>query len=179
MQAFIDFLIRNLMALWPVARINSWQQGIRVRFGIITEELGPGLHWRWPFADEVKRWPDTEITVDLPVGAITTSDGRAVAISANLSYRMVSMRTNWLAVQNCDASLVNLSLGIIATTCAGKDWPALTEDRRHVEVELVERVNAVAATWGLRIIRIHLTDLVQARQFRLIGDAPRPGLVSQ
>jgi regulator of protease activity HflC (stomatin/prohibitin superfamily) len=179
MQALIDFLVRNLMALWPIARINEWQTGFTVRCGLIHRELTPGLHWRWPFLEEVRRWPATEITVDLPVGAVTTTDGYAAAISANLSYRLVSMRTNWLAVQDSDASLVNVALGVIASECAGRSWPQLCERRRALETDLTGRVNEVAVPWGLLVTRLRLTDLVRARQYRLIGDAPRPGQVTK
>lgn len=38
MQALIDFLIRNLMALWPLARVNEWNRAILVRLGKIRRE---------------------------------------------------------------------------------------------------------------------------------------------
>ncbi|HEX8321025.1 hypothetical protein [Longimicrobium sp.] len=89
MQALIDFIIRNLMAFWPLARVNAWEIGLRVRLGHVREELRTGIHWRWPFLDEV-------------------------------------------------------------------------------------RIRAATAGWGIKVTRLHLTDLVEARQYRFHhGDSPR------
>jgi regulator of protease activity HflC (stomatin/prohibitin superfamily) len=166
MQALIDFIIRNLLQLWPIARVYSWQQGMRVRRGVIREELGPGLHWRWWFIDEVNTWPATQQALDLATASITTTDGVAVSISANVAYRMISIRLMWLHVWNTQKTLGQLVLGEIATQCAQRAWAELRDQRVTLESSLVTAINARVIPWGIEIDRVHLTDLVITRGHR-------------
>jgi regulator of protease activity HflC (stomatin/prohibitin superfamily) len=172
MQALIDFIIRNLMSLWPIVRVNEWQVGMVVRAGRIQRELPPGLHWRWWFIEEVKTWPGNEVALDLDTAAVTTSDGHAIAVSANIGYRVISLRDMWRGLWNTEASLGKLALGIIATECARQEWEYLRTQRVPLETELRATLNAQMGRWGVSIERVHLTDLVIAKPHRHYMDAP-------
>lgn len=174
MQALIDFLIRNLLAVWPVARVRSWEQGLRIRAGIAREDLPPGLHWRWPFVDEVRTWPANDIGLDLSTAAITTRDGVACAVSANCVYRMRSIRAMHLRLWNTETTLRQIAAGVMASTCAGKAWASLQADRPALEAEIREAVNGALAEAGVEVLRLHLTDLVVVRPHRHYLDGARP-----
>jgi regulator of protease activity HflC (stomatin/prohibitin superfamily) len=166
MQALIDFLIRNLLALWPVARVYSWQHAFRVRNGVAAEELSPGLHWRWWFVDEVRTWPSTQQALDLATASITTTDGYSISISANMAFRVTSIRAMWLNVWNTTATLSQRAIGEIASLCARESWDSLRSDRSALERNLVDALNALAGDWGIEILQVRLTDLVITRGHR-------------
>lgn len=170
MQALVDFIVRNLMALWPVALVKEWELAIMLRSGRINRSLGPGLHWRWWFIEEKKAWPGQEIVIDLPVGSCTSADGRTLTISANLGYKVTDYTTYLRSVWNGEASLKATAIGFLTSTVAGKEWAALATDRKGLEAELRDSLGAVVAPWGVAITRVYLTDLVEARQYRLFGD---------
>lgn len=166
MQALIDFLIRNLLALWPIARVHEWKQGLLVRNGRIRRELPPGLHWRWWFIEEVLTWPANTIAQDLETAAVTTTDGTSVAISANYAYRMLSIAKMYRGVWNTEPTLNRLILGCIATHCAQEAWDYLQHNRADLEARLVVAVNAKVTHWGVVVDTINLTDLVRVRPYR-------------
>lgn len=166
MQALIDFLVRNALKFWPLARVYSWQQGLLVRAGLIVRECPPGLSWRWPFLDEVLTWPSTEQSYDLETAAITTTDGEAVALSANLALRLTSIRQLYETVWNTEATIRRLALGEIASYCAQQAWPALQGERAALEATILARLNAQCRAWGFVVTRVRLTDLVRARPHR-------------
>lgn len=170
MQALIDFLIRNLLALWPIARVYSWQQGMLVRSGIVMRELPPGLHWRWWFVDEVKVWPANQMALDLDTASITTADRVVVSVSANIAYRITSIRQMFLMVWNVDRTLGQLALGEIATRCAQQTAATLFDDRAGLERLLTEALNGRTQPWGITVDRVHLTDLVITRGHRFYVD---------
>lgn len=172
MQALIDFIVRNLLALWPIARVYDWQQAMIVRGGRIRRELSPGLHWRWLFLEEVKVWPSTECVVDLKTGAITTIDDVAVVLSANVGYRLESIRKAWATVWNLEESLRAVAIGRLSSYAAALEWADLTGDRAELERQMLDDLNAAIAEWGLKVTRVHLTDCVKARQHRLFMDVP-------
>lgn len=171
MQALINFIIANLKAIWPVSRVYDWERGLLIRGGIIRRELEPGLHLRWSILEEVYRANCNEQTVHLPTASITTSDGKSVAVSANIAYRVLSPRTLWKAVTNIERSLTNVALGFLSTECTKRSWQDLTQRRGEVQAELVTYMSKQLEVWGVEVTRLYITDLVEARHYRLFGDA--------
>lgn len=173
MQALIDFIVRNLLALWPIARVYDWQEAMRVRNGRIKEELSPGLHWRWWFIDEVKVWPGNEVGLDLAAGSVTTSDGQAISVSANVSYRCVSIAKMYRALWNHESTLKLVAIGHIASECATMTWAQLRE-RRNLEASLLVSLNATMNVRGIEVISIRLTDCVPSHAQHLYHDGKVP-----
>jgi regulator of protease activity HflC (stomatin/prohibitin superfamily) len=170
MQALVDFIVRNLMALWPVALVKEWEIAVMMRNGRIHRSLGTGLHWRWLFIEECKTWPSQEIVIDLPVGSCTTADGHTLTVSANLGYKVADYTTYLRSVWNGEASIKATAIGFLTSTVAGKDWQVMATDRKGFERELCASLGHVVAPWGVEVTRVYLTDLVEAKQYRLFGD---------
>lgn len=167
MQALIDFIIRNLLALWPIAQVYEWECGMMVRRGKIQRVLSPGLHWRWWFIDEKRTWAATECVISLPTGAVTTADGESIAIDGNLGYRLHDIVMSWRTCWNMDASVKALAQGVICSHLATRTWPELQGDaRKTVEAHLVTLLNEQTAVWGIEVSRVHLVACVRARQHR-------------
>lgn len=170
MQALINFIMTNLRALWPIARVYQWNLGILVRCGRIVRELRPGIHWRWWFIDEVYQETATEITVELKSGSITTRDGRTVGVGANLSYRIVNACRLWGRVFGFRESVKNLALGYLTAACLSRRWQELTDERDDLQAKLLETLRGDVSDWGVEITRLQLTHLVEAPAFQLLGD---------
>lgn len=159
MQAFIDFLIKNLLKLWPIARVDQWETGIRVRAGIIKETLKPGLHWRWLFIEEVLTWWSTEMSCALATGCVTCASGESVIVSANIRYRVVDYAMSKRTIFDLQATLKRNLIGMICTEVAGRDWSTLAGNRAQLGRALMKSVGETAATWGLLVTAIDITDL--------------------
>ena len=170
MQALIDFIVRNIMALWPIEVVESWEIGLRVRLGIVREELAPGVHWRWWFIDNIITQPSTETVADLQTFSITTTDNKPATLSASLAYRVFSPKSLWLKVNDQDDSIHNLALGKLASICSGMSWKELKSDRQKTEKRLTKVLAKETEEWGVKITRVYLTDCVQAKQMRLFTE---------
>ena len=172
MQALLNFVITKWKALWPISRVYSWHIGLLIRGGIVKRELEPGLHVRWPILDEVYSETRAEQTIDLPTVAVTTSCGRSVAASANLAYRIFSPKLLWLKVSKFERSVTNLTLGFLADELTKRSWQDLTLRRPDVQAELAAHMSKQLEEWGVEVTRVFITDLVEARHYRLFGDTP-------
>lgn len=170
MQYLLDFIVRNIMAFWPIARVYTWQQGLRVRNGQVKEILYPGLHWRWWFIDEIFKQTSTEQTLDLPACSITTTDGVPIVLSANIAWRVVDVKTQWSTVWSIDVSLAKLMHGLVAQFCSGKSIAELSTNRAALQVYLAQQLTEQGQQWGTEVTRVHVTDFVRARQIKLFGD---------
>jgi regulator of protease activity HflC (stomatin/prohibitin superfamily) len=170
-QALIDFIIRNLMALWPIARVDAWENGVIVRNGRIIRTLKPGIHWRWWFIEQVKTAWSTELTIDLPNASIMTTDGESIIVSANIAYIIESIEKLWTTLSNSTDTIKNVSLGFLASECAKRSWTELTQDRDALQSEFTKHLQEITSPWGLKMTRVYITDLVPVRQYRLFGEA--------
>lgn len=171
MQALIDFIIRNLLAVWPIVQVDEWQAGMMVRKGRIHRPLGPGLHWRWLFIEKRIQWPRSEVVISLPTSSITTADGKAIALDANIGYRLVDIIRCWRNVWNLERSIAAAAAGIMCTELATRVWADLQGPRRSErERELRVAFSAMAETFGVEIVRVHLVACVEARQHRHFVD---------
>lgn len=171
MQALIDFIVGNIMEFWPFARVYDWECAMLVRLGKIKRELGAGIHWRWPFIDEVEKDERTEQTIDLGTCAITTKDGVSAAISANVSYKIVDLCRMWQRVTDFDDSLANLLLGLLAHYASRYTWDQLQNGRGRIERFMVRKLSAQTREWGVEITKFNLTDYVKARPYKLFVDS--------
>ena len=149
MQQLLQYILERLMALWPLSVINEWRQGILVRGGKIVKELSPGIHWRWPFLDAVLTFPRTECVIDLGTAAVETRDGIAVAVSANVAYRVRSVAQVWRSVWDMDDSLSRLAIGRIASHIGGIRASAMKTKRNLLEAALVSDLGEATAEWGV------------------------------
>jgi hypothetical protein len=159
MQALVDFIVRNLMALWPIAMVEEWEIAVMMRNGRIHRTLGTGLHWRWLFIEECKTWPSQEIVIDLPVGSCTTADGHTLTVSANLGYKVADYTTYLRSVWNGEASIKATAIGFLTSTVAGKDWQVMATDRKGFERELCARFPAARIN-GRGVARLWNTSSV-------------------
>lgn len=167
MQQLIQFLLDRLLMLWPIARVGEWQLAMLVRGGHIVRELAPGLCWRIPLLDQVMTYPATEISIDLDAATVETADGIAYTVSANISYRMVSMARNWRTVWNLDVSLGRVALGRLASFVSTVQSADLSSGRARIEAQLLADLAGELAVWGIVVTRMHLTDCVRGRVSRL------------
>jgi len=171
MQALIDFIIRNLLALWPIAQVDEWKCAMMVRNGKIHRPLPPGLHWRWWFIEKKIDYPKTEVVLSLATCSITTSDGKAIAVDANLGYRLVDLATNYRTIWNAELTLKAMAAGVICSDLAQRPWLELQgTHRRDREADLLSTLRSATAQFGIEIVRVHLVACVEARQHRHFVD---------
>jgi regulator of protease activity HflC (stomatin/prohibitin superfamily) len=158
------------MALWPIARVDTWEQGVVLRNGRIIRKLQPGIHWRWWFIEEVRTAWRTELTVDLPNASVTTTDGTSIIVSANIAYKIIDMKMLFETISNSGDTIKNVALGFLATECSRKTWKELTTDRPKLQDEFMQHLQETVSPWGLQMTRVYLTDLVPVKQIRLFSD---------
>jgi membrane protease subunit HflK len=89
------FMVLALIALiiWAGSgfyTVKEAERGVLLRFGEFQEEVGPGLHWKATFIDEVFR-VDVESVRSIPAsGSMLTSDENVVKVELDVQYRVLN-----------------------------------------------------------------------------------------
>ncbi len=162
-------LLDNLRELWPVKIVRVYQRGVRFRNGTVTEPaLPPGHYYFWPFFWAIEVVDVVEDVLDLPSQSITTKDGKMVTFSANVSFEVTDAVALYTEVQDFDENLSRIACGHLAMRVREWEWIELQESQRKLESSLRDTLTTRVKGWGVKIIECRLTDLVQARQIRLV-----------
>ena len=97
---------------------------------------------------------------------------KAVIISCNLRYEVMDLYRAYTAVYDYEASLRYHTLSIVAMKSLGRsynEWKmpeTISTLERHVIEELRK---IVTEKWGLRIHQIYITDVTDAKIYKLVG----------
>lgn len=169
MNAFFGFLRDFWRELWPVRVIYSYQRGVRFWKGRVNEaQLEPGLHLVCPYFGEIQIVNVAEDYLDLAVQSITTKDGKSVSFSANVGFTITDAVQNFCNIQDFESNMGRAATNHLARKVRGWTWDELCEYQTELERSLRETLTTKARKWGVTILEVGLTDLVQARQYRML-----------
>lgn len=171
----MDFIKHFEKATRIFPRFNSVfpnEGGVFLRMGRYKRTLEPGLYFCLPIIDEVQKLDVTPQVINLPNQSITTKDSRTLAVSGAVEYSIYDPKKALLQVQNFDASLQNLSMGIIANYVKQRSYQDCIKID-GLEQEVIDRIKDRAGDWGLKVTKFWITDLAEHRVYRLMTqDSP-------
>lgn len=189
-MGWISDLLDKLSVLWPFVRIQVWQRAIRTTFlpslvlptrqkpyyrtippRAIVASLGPGVHRRLWWMEEVQNESIVEQVYNLPTQSITTKDDVAVTFSANIRFQISDVVLNLTQVHNFEASLEGAAMVHLAQRVRDWNWKELVENQKKLEKSLADTLTTRVKHWGVEIIDVGLTDLVKGRVYRFYGDS--------
>jgi regulator of protease activity HflC (stomatin/prohibitin superfamily) len=171
LQTLSEIIQRIWWSVMPFAVVDFNERAIRVRLGRVIEELGPGFHWRRLFVEKIEKVSAAEDFIDLPFGDVPSKDGKTITFSANVGYRIVSPNKLWNSVTDPDQNLSRLALGKLATLVSRKNADELALGQKAVRTWLKRELTRETEAWGIEITRVFITNWVEAKQLRLIGEA--------
>jgi len=164
-SVFMDWLnelISKLFSIIPrLWMVQPDEAGVRTTLGNHVKAIGPGYWFYWPLIQEIITLTVTPQVVDLRPQSLRIDD-QDVTVSGAIMYRISDARKALLNVQDYDRSLITLALGIIANG-------ELHED------EILKRLREAAAGWGIKVMRVFITDRGNVLNIRLLTNTPIEG----
>ena len=159
--------------LIPVTVIDEYSRGVRLRWGKADRDeegkyviLEPGLHWRWPFRDNILTVSVVATTVDLTEQTVTTWNSVQLVIECSVKYKVINAGKLLLEAQNPVDALADMSKGIIRRAIATKEWPSI--NNLYFEDEIKKLIDKEAKQWGLKCVAFNIATLAPMRSIRLL-----------
>jgi membrane protease subunit HflK len=170
--------------------VPAESEGVVLRFGKITETVGPGLHFKIPFSVDtalivpVKRqlkqefgfftkgatnpWQSTREWKD--ERAMVTGDLNAALVEWVVQYRIQEPRLYLFKVRNADATLRDASESVMREVVGDRTVDeVITVGRQEIENEALQKLQALVKSYqmGIKIDQVQLKnvnppELVQA-----------------
>lgn len=172
-STLLEAVFNNVLQLLPCRIVHSFERGVLFHMGTDVRALEPGLHWFIPFVQSIEVVNVAPETRNLVTQTVTTKDGHSVTFSANVCYRIVDARVMYTAVQDFDGSMEAYAMVHLARAISRLTLAQLKRNRAQIERQFARALSRRVKAWGARIEYVGLTDLTEARAFRLFGD-PSP-----
>lgn len=165
----ISFIIEILADLKPFYILNEYEQGVRLRLGKYHKTLSKGLHFKFPFVDEIISHHTVWTTINLPPQSLITKDEKNIVVSAVIKFRVTDIKTFLLEVYDTIDAICDMSQSAVKRTIMNKTWEECKSDELDNDISKKARIEA--RKWGIEIQQITLIDLAQIRSIRLFNDS--------
>jgi len=174
----VGLLVVVLVAASTLFRVNEKQKAVQLRFGaLVSEDLQPGLHFKFPFIDEVRIFDARVLTVDANPESFYTIQKKRLIVDSYVKYRISDVGTYYratggdeLTAQNRIAARANDGLRNEFGTRTLNE--VVSGERDAVMEKLTRELNStVSDTLGVEILdvrvkRIDLPDEISDDVYR-------------
>lgn len=166
----IDVILQfaDNIKFWQI--VDHYEKGVRLRFGnYVGDVLGPGYHWKLPFADAILTIMIKMTTMRLPEQTVTTLDGKVVVVKAIIKYEISDAAKILLEVNDAIDAVADMAQGIVREKIIVANY----EDCNNIMFgnEITKKVRAEAKKWGIEVEVVTITDFGRMTSIRLLNTA--------
>jgi len=169
-ERVLDFIANSWNILRPVVVVSDFEGGVILRFGRYNREIKPGLHWKFPLADNAMITSTVITTMALRPQTLTTKDDLTIVLSAIVKYHISDVRTYLLDIWDSADVINDLTLGAIREVVASVIYKDL--QGHLIEEEVLRTIKDEAMRYGVDIHKVTFSDLGKVRSLRLITNEP-------
>jgi membrane protease subunit HflC len=159
----IAAVVALLVAMGSVFQVNERQTAIVLNLGaVVRSDLQPGLHFKWPLVEEVRKFDRRVLSLDDSPERYLTSEKKDVSVDFFVKWRIEDVATFYRAASGGDEEAAKLRLTPIIKDALRNEINRLTlqEVVSGARVDLTARLLAAtkegAATLGIEIVDIRI-----------------------
>ena len=156
--AFLAVVLFMLLAS-SVYIVQQWERAVILRLGQIEAIVGPGLHFRVPGIDVVRRVDMRTQTIDLMGQSAITKDNISVGIDAVVFMRAEDAEKMITQIVNYRDAVSKYAQTAIRNIIGQYNLDDLLESREVIAIKLKEEIDKLAKDWGIDIARAGLQDI--------------------
>lgn len=157
--------------------VGQTEKAIKFKLGQIQKsDYQPGLHWKWPFINNIKKFDGRIQTMDSKPERFLTAEKKNVIVDSFVKWRIGDVNKFYTVVSG-DVNQANLRLDQIIKDAFRGEFgkrnikQLVSTDRHDIREILIKNSKTLAANLGLEIIdvrvkRIDLPEEVSSSVFR-------------
>ena len=143
LEKLIDLIVSWWNTIVPFFVLDEYERGVVLRLGRFNREVGPGLHPKWPFVEDIMSENVVTETKHHYDQHLTTKDKVHVSIRMLTKFRICNVRTFLLEVEDADSVLSDAVMRIAAKAVAestyeefvGEKWEPMVSRRVKLEAK--------------------------------------------
>lgn len=148
--------------MMSVFTVHETEKAIKFQLGeIVKDDYQPGIHFKWPFINNVKKFDGRIQTMDSQPERFLTAEKKNVIVDSYVKWRIGNVKTFYTVVAG-DTSQANLRLDQIIKDAFRSEFSKrdikqlVSTDRKKIRDILIENVKQIAAELGLEIIDVQV-----------------------
>ncbi len=162
LAAVLFFLLSSIFFV-----VNEKEKAIKLRLGsVVRAEYGPGLHFKLPIIENVRKFDSRILTLDLPPERVLTSENKNVIVDSFVKWRIVDTEEYLVSLRG-DERLVNFRLtefirnGVKDAFGNRTVQQVVSSQRTELMNEIRESVNSETSNLGIHVedVRIKKVEL--------------------
>ena len=137
--------------------------------GMRVTAHGAGLHIYWPLVSVWDVYPVVRQTDDLRTQTITTADGKTIAAAGLITYEVDDLLKLLPTTFEPAKAISEITLTALHDVLSRMTWEDLAQEQRKgtLETKLRNAAKRQLDDYGVRVIRVQLTDLAPARVLKV------------
>ena len=155
--------------------INQVQEGLLVRLGKVQYNsqkepivLKPGLHAKWPFFEQVKKFDMRLRTLTFEEDNLVTEDRQTVDVSAFINWRIDNLMKYYLATSAYGSAVQNLTSRVQTSIRDEFGKLPLTDLVAGQRVNVMEKIQQIASekakSLGIKVIDVRINKIALPQQ---------------
>lgn len=170
----VELLVTFIKVFQCCHIVDAYERGIVLRFGRYNRPAEPGLIWLIPFY--VERVISTTVVPEpMAVGpqSLVSEDGKKLVVEAVFIVTISDPKTFMIDFEGGNAGLLLILRGALARFIESKKLSDLTqpeENEKSPSVLLAKAAQRVVRRYGAKIEDAQITQLIEARTYRLLGN---------
>ncbi|MFU8876937.1 MAG: protease modulator HflC [Wenzhouxiangellaceae bacterium] len=173
----IILIIIVIVGLQSIFVVRETEHALKFRLGeVIRDDYAPGLHLKTPFINNVRKFDNRLITLDMPPEQMNTAEQKFVEVDYYVKWQIRDPRQFYVATTGGDFLIARARLAQLIRNDLRDEFAQRTlsevvsEQRRTMMQRLQQRADERMATFGVdvldvRIKKIELTEGVLGSVF--------------
>lgn len=151
-----------LLGMTSVFSVHETEKAIKFQLGeIVRDDYTPGIHFKWPFLNNVKKFDARVQTMDSQPERFLTAEKKNVIVDSYVKWRIGNVKTFYTVVGG-DINQANLRLDQIIKDAFRSEFSKreikqlVSTDRKAIREILIKNSKQISADLGLEIIDVQV-----------------------
>lgn len=151
-----------VIASFSIFTVNEREKAILFRLGeIVSTDFGPGLHWKTPFVNNVRKFDARIQTLDAEPERYLTGEKKNLIVDSFVKWRIKDV-ANYFTSMGGDAVRANLRLSQIIKDGLRGEFAkrtikeAVSGERLEIMELITEQANLQAQEFGIEIVDVRI-----------------------
>lgn len=161
-KIFVSLAALFFLGIMSVFTVSEKEKAIKFQLGeIVRDDYKPGIYFKWPFINNVKKFDALIQTMDSKPERFLTAEKKNVIVDSYVKWRIGDVKTFYTTVAG-DKNQANLRLDQIIKDAFRSEFSKrdikklVSDDRKKIRDILIENVKKVSADLGLKIIDVQV-----------------------
>jgi regulator of protease activity HflC (stomatin/prohibitin superfamily) len=158
--------------------IETTHAGVKWVKGHTVVPLNPGIHFYWPLLTEYKTYPTARQATDLRTQTLMTTDGKTIVVGGMIVYEIKDIEAILAHTYDPEQTIKDVTLSAIHDVLVKMSSIEIRTETElgRLSLRLRRRVRKELAQYGVKVLKVALTDFAFTKVYKLIQSTSQEGL---